>query len=156
MATLGVDSYVDLIYADAYFQKKLYTEFWDEAADYQRTKALFEAAQRMDRLNFRGTKTDADQVLEWPRTNTSFDTDVVPDDIKIANCEIAYSLLEGIDPALEYENLAAVAEGAGSMRTTYGRAYVPEHFAAGIPSHLAWQHLRPHLADIRRVKLRRV
>ena len=156
MPTLGVDSYVDLIYADAYFLKKLHKSAWDEAFDYQRSAALFEAAIRIDRLNFRGAKTDSGQTLEWPRINTRFDDDEIPNDIKIANCEIAYALLDGVDPDLEHENLAAVAEGASSMRTTYSRMLVPEHFSAGIPSHLAWLHLKPHLADVRRIKLRRV
>lgn len=151
-----VYSYADLVYADDYFTRRLYVQAWTEANDAQRTAALQEAAQRMDRLNFRGARTVSTQILEWPRINTSFDDDVIPNDIKIANCEVAFALLDGVDPDMEYENLAAVAEGASSMRTTYGRTLVPEHFSAGIPSHLAWLHLRPHLADVRRVKLRRV
>lgn len=149
-------AYADLIFAGTYFARKLHTEAWDEATDAQREAALLEAALRIDRLNFRGAKTESTQSLEWPRINTRFGTTVIPNDIKIANCEVAYVLLDGVDPDMEHENLAAVAEGASSMRTTYGRTLVPEHFSAGIPSHLAWLHLKPHLADVNRVKLRRV
>lgn len=149
-------AYADLIFAEKYFTRKLHTLAWDEASDNQRKASLLEAALRIDRLNFRGTKTDTTQKLEWPRKNTKFDDDIIPEDIKIANVEVAFALLDGVDPDLEHENLAAVAEGASSMRTTYSRASVPEHFAAGIPSFTAWTYLRPHLADVRRIKLRRV
>jgi hypothetical protein len=149
-------AYADVTFANTYFKRKLYTQPWDEATNAQQEAALQEAALRMDRLNFRGAKAVSTQTLEWPRINTSFSETVVPDDIKIANCEVALALLDGVDPDMEHENLAAVAEGASSMRTTYSRTVVPEHFAAGIPSHLAWLHLRPHVADVRRIKLRRV
>ena len=143
--------YTSIVEGDTYFAGKLYTQAWDESTDLQKNKAMAEATQRIDRLNFRGKKTG---TLAWPRENTIFEG--VPTDIKIATLEVAYALLDGVDPDMEHENLAAVAEGASSMRTTYGRTLVPEHFSAGIPSHLAWLHLRPLLADVRRIKLRRV
>lgn len=149
-------SYADVIYADAYFKRKLHTMAWDEATAAQQETALCEATLRIDRLNFRGRRTEDTQDLQWPRINTNFEDTEIPDDIKIATCEVAYALLDGVDPDMEHENLAAVAEGASSMRTTYSRTLVPEHFSAGIPSHLAWLHLKPHLANVRRIKLRRV
>lgn len=151
-----VRSYADVIFADDYFSRKLHVQPWEEATVDQQRRALEEATLRMDRLNFRGKKTDCDQVLEWPRTNANFDTTIIPEILRIANCEVAIALLDGVDPDLEHENLAAVAEGYSSVRSTYSRTTVPEHFAAGIPSHLAWLHLRPLLASGRAIRLRRV
>jgi hypothetical protein len=151
MPTLGIDSYSDLVFADDYFARKLHTMVWDDSNDPQRSKALFEATIRMDRLNFRGARFDEDQVLQWPR-----DSGVVPDDIKKANCEIAYAILDGVDSDFEYENLAVSSDGLSSARVGYDRSSVPEHFAAGIPSLLGWLLLKPYLADNNRIKLLRV
>lgn len=141
---------------DTYFQTRLYTADWDEATEDQRTRACLEATSRIDQLRFKGKKTDADQENEWPRTNTVFDTDEIPDRIKHAQFEIAQALLGGADPDANYENLAAVAEGYSSARTTYSRRHVPEHFTAGIPSVTAWQYLKPLLVDPRRLRIKRV
>ena len=151
MPTLGTDSYADLIFAEDYFLRKMHTQPWDQANDAQRSKALFEASIRIDRLNFKGCRTSATQPLAWPR-----DSESVPDDIKIASCELAMALLDGVSPEMEYENLATSSEGMSSARTGYDRSSVPEHFAAGIPSLLAWQLLRPYLVNPSHVKIYRV
>ena len=149
-------SYADVIFGDTYFNRKLHIESWSGATADEQRRALEEATIRIDRLNFRGKKTVSTQTLEWPRTNTHFTTTEIPNVLKIANCEIAIALLDGVDPDLELENLSAAAEGYSSVRTTYNRITVPEHFSAGIPSQIAWTHLRPLLASIRRVRLNRV
>lgn len=149
-------SYADVIFADDYFNRKLHTQPWDEATADEQRRALEEGTLRIDRLNFRGKKTDDTQCLQWPRINTKFEDDVIPEDLRVANCEVAISLLDGVDPDLEHENLAAVAEGYSSVRSTYSRTTVPEHFAAGIPSHLAWLNLKPLLASVKAIRFRRV
>ena len=142
---------------DSYFSTKLYTQAWDDATEDQRNRALAEATRRIDRLRFRGYKTDSTQTKEWPRVDPKevFE-DVIPISVEYATYECAYAFLDGIDPDQEYENLAASAEGYSSVRTTYNRTTVPHHYAAGIPSFLAWQYLRPLLSDIRGIKLSRV
>lgn len=137
---------------DAYFTEKLYYQPWDEATEDQRIRALAEAAQLIDRLRFAGSKTDEDQELEFPRDGD----DEVPANVEKAAYEIALALLDGVDPDLEHQNLAISSDGYSSARATYNRTTAPEHFAAGIPSRKAWLFLRPFLADIRSVKLRRV
>lgn len=138
---------------DTYFATRLYTAEWDEATEDQRNRACMEASSRIDRLRFKGQKTVSTQELEWPRTNTSFDDTVIPTLVKNAQFEIAQALLQGKDPEQDYENLAAVAEGYSSARTTYSRSVVPEHFTAGIPSFTAWQYLKPLLVDVRRIRI---
>jgi hypothetical protein len=137
---------------DAYFTEKLFYQPWDEATEDQRIRALAEAAQLIDRLRFSGSKTDADQELEFPRN----DEVAVPDNVEKAAYEIALALLDGVDPDLEHQNLAISSDGYSSARATYNRTTAPEHFTAGIPSRRAWLFLRPYLADVRSVKLRKV
>jgi hypothetical protein len=96
---------------------------------------------------------EAEQVLEFPRGEDT----VVPETIRRACYEIAYSLLDGKDPELELENLGVVSQGYSSVRTTYSRSQVPiEHLINGIPNALAWRLLKPFLRDGDAVKLTRV
>lgn len=151
-------NYGNTTLGDAYFATRLHTQAWDEATEDQRNRALAEASRRVDRLKFRGYKTVLTQDLEWPREDPKgeFTNTETPEAVLIATYECAYALLDGVDPDQEYENLAASAEGYSSVRTTYNRTTVPEHYAAGIPSRLAWQFLRPLLGDFRGVRIRRV
>lgn len=151
-------NYGNTVDGDAYFTTRLHIEAWDAATEDQRNRALAEASRRIDRLRFRGYKTDPEQELEWPRVDPKeeFDDDEIPEAVEIATYECAYAFLDGVDPDQEYENLAASADGYSSVRTTYNRTTVPEHFAAGIPSRLAWQYLRPLLGDTKGVRIRRV
>src|SRR5690606_14958372 len=105
-----------------------------------RPKALIAATLIIDTLAFKGRKhsvytllqsnpnatveqvrqAEASQMLEFPRGS---DTEV-PDAIRVACYEIAYSLLDGKDPEIELENLGISSQGISSVRTTYNRAQV--------------------------------
>jgi hypothetical protein len=148
--------YGTTIEAEAYFGNKLHIPAWVEADEDQRNRALREASIRIDQLNFRGAKTDSTQALEWPRINTIYEDTEVPQRVKDATFEVAYALLDGAEPDLEQESLSVSSEGYSAARTTYARDSAPEHFAAGIPSSLAWKYLKPLLGDVRGIKLRRV
>lgn len=137
---------------DAYFTEKLYIQPWDEATEDQRNRALSEATRLINQLRFSGSKTVETQAFEFPRD----DDTVVPEKIEWATYEIALALLDGVDPNLEHENLAVSSDGYSSVRSTYNRTTAPEHFVAGIPSRQAWLYLRPFLADVRGLRLRRV
>ena len=140
--------------ADTYFTNRLHVSSWTGSTQSQKTIALTEASARIDRLRFIGEKVVAAQDLEFPRY---YDDELIDyDDIKIASYEVAYALLDGVDPDLELENLAVSARGISSARTTYARWEAPEHFAAGIPSAYAWAFLRPFLRPSGTVKIRRV
>ena len=148
--------YATTVEAQTYFDGKLHISAWVEADEDQRNRALREATIRIDQLVFRGARTDDAQDLEWPRINTIYADDVIPQRVKDAVCEIAYALLDGFEPELDTESLAVTSEGYSAARTTYDRVSVPEHFAAGIPSALAWKYLKPLLGDVRGIKLSRV
>ena len=146
--------------ADDYFEGKLHTLAWDEATNAQKTTALIEATQRIDRLRFSGFQVDDDQELEFPRyydleAGAEGDEEV-PDDILIATYEVAYALLDGVDPDLELDNLRVTSNAYGNVKMTTAANDTPEHTAAGIPSVTAWRYLLPYLAPAKTVKLRRV
>jgi hypothetical protein len=138
--------------AQAYFDERLNTDAWDDATEANQTKALAMSTKLIDRLNFVGEKTDEDQDNQFPRDN---DTEV-PNDIKNACSEIALALLDGVDPELEFENLAMVSQGYANVRSTYDRSFAQEHIVAGIPSVIAWRYLKPYLRDARAIDLSRV
>jgi hypothetical protein len=159
--------------ADDYFDNRLHEYAWTATLAADRPKALWAATSIIDALNFKGSKNavyallqsnssatdeeiraaETSQPLEFPR---GADTEV-PDAIRIACYEIAYSLVDGKDPELELENLGIVSQGFGSVRTTYNRTQIPiEHIINGIPSAQAWRALKPFLRDDEAIKLSRV
>ena len=144
-------SYASQAEGDTYFGGKLYTEAWDNATSTEKDKSLIQATRIIDRLNFKGSKTDDDQELQFPRDDDS----AIPDNIKSACCEIAYALLDGVDPELEFENLSMVSQGYANVRSTYDRQAPAEHLVAGVPSVTAWRYLLPYLRDTRAVDLSR-
>ena len=168
-------TYVTMNEAIAYFAERLNEVAWTDATPQDRTKALIAATRIIDRLNFKGYKkpvydyiasvTDGcieqseinaaslTQELQFPRDT---DTDV-PEEIKLACYEIAYALLDEVDPDTELENLAIISHGYASVRTTYSRSHnPPEHLNAGVPSATAWRYLRPFLREPGGIILSRV
>lgn len=138
--------------AQAYFDGRLNTDPWDDASADDRTSGLTMATVIIDRLNYRGDKAVAAQVNQFPR---STDT-LVPQDIKDASSEIALALLDGVDPEIEYDNLAMVAQAYGNIKSTYDREIPPEHTLAGVPSVAAWRFLKPYLRDPHDLEVSRV
>jgi len=153
MATYGT-----YITANTYFEGRLHTLAWDEAASAEKTVALTEATQRIDRLRFSGTKVESDQDLEFPRYygDEAEGDEVIPNDIKIACYEIAMALLDGVDPDLELEDMSVVSQGYSSVRIVKSPIVPRDHIAAGIPSPTAWRFLKPYLASDRKIQIFRV
>lgn len=168
-----MSQYVDLQYADNYFETRLHSGLWANSLVEDRNNALIGATRMIDRLSFTGEKAAAfavrvalggsatdtaanaaggTQELEFPRGS---DTQV-PTDIKIACCEIAYNLLDGRDPDLELEDQSVISRGFSSVRSANTRDFIQEHLNAGIPSASAWRYLRPYLLDRRNIHLSRV
>ena len=145
-------TYINADDADLYFQTRLDSGAWDDASFESRTKALYEATRRIDRLNFAGKKTDAAQVLEFPRDGNT----AVPQDILIAACEIAFCLLDGVDVEMEMKLINTTSQSFDTVHEVYDRFVVREHIRAGIPSAVAWTHLRPYLQDTFQISLVKV
>jgi len=145
-------SYADVAFAVSYFATRLHTTPWDEADNGDRIKALAMGTRDIDRLDFAGSKAVSTQDNEFPRGQQ---TDV-PDDIKIANCEIALALLDGVDPDQEYESIRMRSNNFVSVKTVYDTDAVPDHVLSRIASATAWAYLRPYLREPRNIRLDRV
>ncbi len=144
--------YISIVDAQTYFDAHLNTEAWDNADTSDRTAGLTMATEAIDRLNYLGQKTDSAQENQFPR---DADTEV-PDDIQKACAELALSLLDGVDPELEFEQLNMVSQGYANVRSTYNRDTPPPHVVAGIVSITAWRYIKPYLRDVKSVNMHRV
>ena len=167
---LNLTFYGTVLEAQSYFECKLRADAWLDAKPSERKAALVQAASIIDTLAFKGCKAavyalgdsataeakraaDLTQPLEFPR-----DTDAdVPENIRKAAYEIAYALLDGVDPEMELEALGISSQGLESVRTTYARNQVPiEHIVNGVPSAQAWRWLVPFLRDGTVLRISRV
>jgi hypothetical protein len=164
--------------ADTYFAVRLNESAWTQADSTDRPKALWAATLIIDTLNYKGHKAavwqylqtlpclwptpeqrqgvraaEASQQHEFPRGS---DTEV-PQAIETATYEMAHTLLDGVDPELELQNLGIISHGYGSARTMFDRDLVPvEHLVNGVPNSYAWRLIRPFLRDDQAMRLFRV
>jgi len=145
-------AYADLAFANIYFGERLHTEPWDSATISDRNKALAMATRDINRLDYVSAKVDADQENEFPRVGQS----EAPDDIKIACCEIALALLDGVDPEVELSNIRVKSDRFSGVGTTYDPNSVPEHIPAMIASARAWTFIKPWLREYRNIRISRV
>ncbi len=145
-------SYATVAEGETYFTERLNSDAWDDATEANKAKSLITATRLIDRLNFKGAKTDSEQTLQFPRDDDSS----VPNDIKYACLEVALALLDGVDPEIEFENLSMVSQNYANVRSTYDRSIPNEHIVAGIPSVSAWRYLKPYLRDASSIDLSRV
>ncbi len=165
--------YGNVAEADSYFAGRLHAAVWMNTLATDKPKALLAATRIIDALSFKGwkatvfavrevtTNPTADELvaaeiaqpLEFPR---GIDTEV-PEAVRIACYEIAYSLLDGKDPELELEALGVSSNTYGNVKTAYDRSQSPVlHLINGIPSAQAWRLLQPFLRDENTLGLSRV
>ena len=166
-------TYGSLEAANTYFNDRLHSDLWFTESNSDRTKALYKATTIVDSLNYKGRKAavytamladediteleirvaEASQELEFPRDEDT----TVPTQIENATYELAFSLLDGVDPDLELENLAVKSQAYAGVRTTYDRNLQPiEHIVNGVPSATAWRMLRPFLRDTYSILMSRI
>lgn len=169
--------YGTLSEANAYFANRLHATAWTTALASDKPKALAQACQIIDNLNYRGVKNslylimydsdgelldtpaqaakdaaNAAQELEFPRGRDT----AVPEPIKYAQWDIAYALLDGFDPDAALEGMRVTAQTYSSVRTTYADGDASnEYLLYGIPTGTAWRWLKPYLCDGRIIRLRR-
>lgn len=101
--TVGIDSYVSVANADAYFVGRYGADVWTAAITADKEAALKTATLRIDSMGLLGKKKVAEQVLEFPRCYSAFvdneatevcDSDVLPNVLR-ACYEEALAVLEG-------------------------------------------------------------
>lgn len=149
-STLPIYGSVDK--ADNYFALILGGEKWSHYSREKKLKGLISASQRIDRLNFIGVKTSSDQALQFPRGTDT----LVPVAIETATYELALVLLRGVNPDTERDNLSAISQGYGQLRSQHDRSIVQGYIAAGIPSATAWEMLYPFLQPTLTLDMRRI
>lgn len=137
--------------ADQYFQYKIYGPRWLSKDSDLKIKGLMEATERIDFLNFIGSKTDKDQTLQWPRNGSS----EIHQNVIKATFEIAFKLVDGHDPDVEYDILRKTGANVGPSNSSYDTRLIPEHIVNGIPSLQAWRFLRPLIRSGNLVTLNR-
>lgn len=168
-----------LVEADEYFESRLREGAWSAASASDKEKALIAARRLIDGLSFKGYKHTVYEVMEQWEEGTEIDDDKlaeiraaelaqpnefprgsnirVPEDVRVAQYEIAHSLLDNKDPELELEILAVTSQTYGGVKTMYQREQLPlEHLINLIPNAIAWRRLRPYLRDGDAINLSRV
>lgn len=96
---VGTNSYVTLDTADAHFDARLHADTWDAASDDTKERALLMACRVIeDQVDWQGLPVDPSQALAWPRVHVrGVDPDVIPNQVKNAQCELALYLI-GTNP----------------------------------------------------------
>jgi len=93
--------------------------------DDTKARLLVTATRTLDRQKWKGTKTDADQALDWPRKETGITgvtNNTVPQDIVDASIEMAVALLGGSDlQNVQTTEQKVQSLKAGSVSLTYFR-----------------------------------
>lgn len=136
--------YGNVVTARLYFKGSLHSEPVDEVGNPDLTKALITATRQIDRLSFQGQRETIDQPLEFPRDVCP---GVIPTDIEYGAYELARALLDGVDPQLEFENLAMSNQSVAGVKTAYNTSMPTAHIIAGIPDLTAWNYILPYLRD---------
>mgnify|MGYP000205655139 CR=1 FL=1 len=123
-ATKGVNSYVTLAEANAYFDNKLDVAAWTDASDLQKEQALVTSTKYLDTLSWVGQVRSESQVLAFPRDGEYFDatrgvsvtfTTSVPQRITDAVCELAYHLLNNDGLLDDVGSVKSVSVGSISI-----------------------------------------
>lgn len=161
---LEFNAYATIEYGNNYFDTKLNSDAWSDASVDDKSKALTMATRAIDRLDYIGRPTQValDAGNQFPRGMATdnildpllADTEV-PEDVKIACCEEALSLLSGADPDENLTNTRISSEAYSSVRTNYDGPPLP-HEMSGITSPSAWRLLFPYIRDRRNIELRRI
>ena len=100
--TKGINSYVTLEEAEAYFENRLDVAAWVDAPETEKHKALTTATNVLEGIDWIGSVISDEQTLAFPRYGTYLDprlgkaismNAIVPNRIVKAQLELAYHLL---------------------------------------------------------------
>jgi hypothetical protein len=139
VATVGgstSNSYATLLEGDAYCDARLNASAWnDEPDDDEKARALIEATRELNLLMYVGYTVTDEQALVWPRGYATdpdspiladFDTDVIPQRVKDAVCELALQfLIAGTTDIASLESTQGVIEKTiGPITTRWADPYL--------------------------------
>lgn len=176
--------YGTLTEANSYFDNRLHSESWSDSDAADRPKALSEATQIIDDLNYKGVKNAVwlimyeynsgtekeEKILVDPPTRDEIITEdatqelefprgkdtTVPTNIEWACYEIALALLEGFDPEDAIDRLNVIRQAYSAVRTTYDTdSAAMEYLVYGIPTGRVWRWLKQYLTDYQIINISR-
>ena len=121
--------YCDEVDAAAYLLGRLETTAWDDADPDTRAKALVTATRFLDRQAWQGTKTEAANDLEWPKTGVLYrdgsavDDSELPQQLIDACVELALALLSDATIQEQTDNTGSnvASVGAGPAQVAFFR-----------------------------------
>lgn len=123
IGTVDYTTYADVVEADEYAAAAIHATAWRAADETTKEMALVTSTRLLDRQAWVGEKTDADQELEWPRSNTGvegIEDDVVPQQVVDASIEIAIALVDGSQMQTQQSTANNIQSlRAGSVGITY-------------------------------------
>jgi hypothetical protein len=136
-ATVGsasANSFVTLAEADAYMDGRLNGSAWESATEDNQNRALVEATRELSARTWKGRRVDDTQALAWPRQWAGdpdsplqgyFDTDVVPQRVKDACCELAFQFIKAgtTDVAAQDSTIGVTREKVGEIETEYAEPH---------------------------------
>jgi hypothetical protein len=102
----GVNSYVTVAEADAYFADRLEADVWSGSSAAVKAQALITATSIIDQYEFLGEAVSDTQPLAFPRKGVYFDTKLgrnvefapfVPDRVLVGTYELALHLMSNTD-----------------------------------------------------------
>ena len=139
MLVPDVDTYATVTEADAYFDSLYGYEEWASLDEPTKEKLLRSATQRLDLLcSWFGEKCDPDQPLAFPRDTS--DTCETPEDVKKAQCEIAYLFLTTGTTQTNAENPMKKMKAGGVEMEWFDRLTATDAIESG----LAMELLKPY------------
>lgn len=120
----GANSYVTVSDARTYATARGVTL---SATDSVVETLIFKAMDYLESLrsDYKGTKSNQTQALQWPRTNVSIDgydidSDVIPTELKNAEMQLIMDISSGLDPMLSSDGAAfVIKDKIGPLETTY-------------------------------------
>jgi hypothetical protein len=138
VATVGAsnaNSFATVAEGDLYCDARLNASAWtDEPDDDQKARALISATRELNTLAYRGYTVTDTQALLWPRGYATdpdspiladFDTDVVPQRVIDATCELALEYLKAgtSDPSALDPTQGVIEKTIGPLTTRWADPY---------------------------------
>jgi len=137
--------------ANNYFSSRLFGGTWFTSSN--RDQALLEAEKRIALLDLKGEPLGDDPFPRkyFRREGTFFEEEEVPEDIKEAVYELAFTLL-----TKKPEDPRIIRESFLGASIQYNPDYSPTHVIAGIPSERAWKILAKYINNHKTIRIERV
>ena len=139
MLVPDVDTYVEVVEADAYFDSLYGYDEWATLDEPTKEKLLRSAVQKLDLLcTWFGEKCDADQPLAFPRDTS--DTCETPEGVKKAQCEIAYLFFSSGSAQIAEENPMKRMKAGGVEMEWFDRLPASDAIESGLAMDLLKQY----------------